>query len=276
MREPRHVSAAAAPALALWAGWTAATYLLEGWRLTLLRPEAVGDRILYVGIANLGIGILGAGLVLRSLIRRGLVTPRQVGFGAARRSLVAVLVGGALGLAIYLAQGAPALHPMVLLNGFAQVLVVSIAEVLVCWAVLGGAFAAALARRVGRWGAPLAALAAAVLFGVYHFAHSPPFNTYGMVALLCLVGLVTGTFFFVSRDIYGTLVFHNFLALFGVLGALEQTGRLGAYIAPQGALLGSAALGLVVLVAVHMFWLRTAVHPSEAARGARSVASIAR
>jgi hypothetical protein len=227
-------------------------------------------------VASLGIGILGAGLVLRALLRRGLVTPRQVGFGAGRRSLLAVLAGGTLGLGIYLAQGAPTLRPVVLLNGFAQVLVVSIAEVLVCWAVVGGVVAAAFAQRVGRWGTLLAALAPATLFGVYHFAHSPPFDTPGTVALLTAVGLVTGAFFFISRDVYGTLIFHNFLALFGVLGTLDQSGRLGAYAAPQGALLGSAALGLAALIAVHARLLRTAMHPSHAARGTGRAASVAR
>jgi hypothetical protein len=251
------VPTALALALALYVSWTAATYLLEGRVLTLLRPEAVGARFLYMLVANLAIGIIGSALVLRRLIRADLVTLDQVGFGGGWRSAAAMLVGGVLGFGAYLIQGAPTLDPVVLLNGFSQVLVVSIAEVLVCWAVLGGVLAGVITPRIGSWGSIPAAIAVAVLFGVYHYAHSPPFNTHAMVAVLTVVGLVTGAFFFVSRDVYGTIVFHNFLALFGVLNALEQAGRLSTFAVAQGALIGGAALAVALLVAVHLAWLRS-------------------
>jgi len=48
-----------------------------------------------------------------------------------------------------------------------------------------------------------AAIAASVAFGLYHFAHSPPFDTWRMVGLLTVVGFATGAFFFVSRDVRG-------------------------------------------------------------------------
>ena len=47
-----------------------------------------------------------------------------------------------------------------------------------------------------------------------------------MVALLTGVGFVTSAFFFLSRDIYATIVFHNFLGVFGVAQALAASGRL--------------------------------------------------
>jgi hypothetical protein len=53
-----------------------------------------------------------------------------------------------------------------------------------------------------------------------------------MIGGLTLVGLVTSVFF-VGRDVYGTIVFHNFLALFGVLRALAETGALVRYETPQ-------------------------------------------
>lgn len=34
----------------------------------------------------------------------------------------------------------------------------------------------------------VAAIVASVLFGVYHFAHSPPFNTVDLVVLLTAIG----------------------------------------------------------------------------------------
>ena len=110
------------------------------------------------------------------------------------------------------------------MNSFAQVWVVSVAEVVVCWALVGGTLQAAL-RPWSRWGAILVAAAvASVLFGVYHFAHSAPFNEIGMVAFLTGIGFVTSLWWFVSRDVYGTSVFHNFFGVTGVLAALKAGG----------------------------------------------------
>ena len=47
-----------------------------------------------------------------------------------------------------------------------------------------------------------------------------------MVATLMVVGLVTGLYFFISRDVYGTMVFHNFLGTFGVAQALKAADKL--------------------------------------------------
>ena len=188
----RHDAVAAASwALALWLCWTAATYLLEGRVLTLTRPEDTGARILYSVVANLLIGTAGSVYVLRRLFRKGVLSPQRSGFSAPRRTLLAVGAATVLGSVVYAAQGPPTLDPVVLVNVYAQVLAVSVAEVLVCWSVIGGTVEA-LTRRFRRRGTLVAALAAAVLFGAYHFAHSPPFNTVGAVVLLSVVGLVTG------------------------------------------------------------------------------------
>ncbi|HSJ99533.1 MAG TPA: CPBP family glutamic-type intramembrane protease, partial [Myxococcota bacterium] len=159
--------------------------------------------------------------------------------------------------ALFRLQGPASHHPVVLLNAFAQVLVVSTAEVLVCWALVARGIEAAL-RRHGKAAAYLAAAAAAsALFGLYHFAHSPPFDTWPMVALLGAVGLATSLFFFASRDVAATVVFHNFLALYGVTQALAASGALAAYEAPRPALLAMAALALALLAAAYP-WLRHA------------------
>jgi membrane protease YdiL (CAAX protease family) len=118
-------------------------------------------------------------------------------------------MSGRLGFAFYAVQGAPSWNPVVLINAYSQVLVGSIAEILVCWAVIGSVSQALLQDR-GRWvSVILAAIIASVFFGVYHFGHSPPFNTVALVVFLSVIGLVTSVFFFVSRDVYGTIAFHN-------------------------------------------------------------------
>lgn len=158
-----------------------------------------------------------------------------------------IIFGLALGLAVYVLQGAPSLDLIVLTNAFSQVLVVSVAEVVVCWAVVGAVMEAVLRSR-GRVVSTIGgALVASALFGLYHFAHSAPFNTAGMVALLSVVGLFTSAFFFIVRDIYATIAFHNFLGMFGVVQALAATGQLGAFTALQPPLLIMAAATIGVL-----------------------------
>lgn len=56
-------------AIALYAVWTLATWLLEGDIETLLRPDAVGDRATYAIVANPLIGVGVAFIVLRHMIR---------------------------------------------------------------------------------------------------------------------------------------------------------------------------------------------------------------
>jgi hypothetical protein len=121
---------ALALALALYLLWTLVTYLLEGRILTFQRPEAPGARLVYALVANVFIGIGGSALLIRLLSTSGEMSARQAGFGGLQHAGVAVVVGVALGLVIYALQGAPSFNPVVILNAYAQVLVVSIAEVL--------------------------------------------------------------------------------------------------------------------------------------------------
>jgi hypothetical protein len=135
----------------------------------------------------------------------------------------------------------------VIANAFAQVFVVSAAEIVVCWSVVGAAARAALRSRRAAVATFVAALVASVLFGVYHFAHSAPFNSVPMVVLLSIVGLATSAFFFISRDVAGTVVFHNFLGTFGVVQALSAAGALAPLQTPQWPLIGTAVLTAIVL-----------------------------
>jgi hypothetical protein len=247
---------AIAAALSLYAGWTLATWLLEGRIETLLRPEAMIDRAIYAVAANLLIGIAAAMAVLRFLIRYGWLGRQAAGFGPFTPSALRLFVALALGFAFYVMQGAPSLDPVVLTNAFAQVLVVSVAEVVVCWAVVGASIEALLRRRGRAVSLIGASLAASALFGLYHFAHSPPFNTPAMVALLSVVGLVTSACFFAARDVYATILFHNFLGVFGVVQALEASGRLYAFSTLQPVLLVMALATVSVLALADWALLR--------------------
>ena len=250
-------------AFVLYLLWVFATWLLEGRIHTLLRPEAMGARLSYALVANILIGIVGSALVIRFVSRAGTLSPEQAGFRGLGHAAMAVVIGVVLGFAFYALQGAPSWNPVVLLNAYAQVLVGSIAEVMVCWAVIGGISQAVLREDRGRWvSLILAALIASVFFGVYHFAHSPPFNTVPLVVFLSLIGLVTSVFFFVSRDVYGTIAFHNFLGIFGVIGALDASGNLTSFERPIIPLLVMAVIAVALLVAAHILWLNSEAAPT--------------
>src|SRR5215208_7403317 len=264
------MSAAAAPStrraltltIGLYLVWVLATYLLEGRIHTLLRPEAMGARLSYALVANVLIGIGGSALVIRFVSRAGTVSTQQAGFRGLAHAVIAVAVGVAIGFAFYALQGAPSWNPVVLINAYAQVSVGAIAEVMVCWAVVGSVSQTLLQDR-GRWvSLILAAIIASVLFGVYHFAHSPPFNTIPLVVILSVVGLVTSVFFFVSRDVYGTIAFHNFSGILGVIRALEASGNLSVFESPIIPLLVMAVIAVALLIAAHILWLNSGAAPT--------------
>jgi hypothetical protein len=249
-------------AFGLYLLWVLATYLLEGRIHTLLRPEAMSARLFYALVANSLIGIGGSALVIRFLSRAGTVSTEQAGFRGLGHAALAVVIGVVIGFAFYALQGAPSWSPVVLINAYAQVLVGSIAEVLVCWAVIGSVSQALLQDR-GRWvSLILAAVISSVFFGLYHFAHSPPFNQVPLVVFLSVIGLLTSVFFFVSRDVYGTISFHNFLGIFGVIGALDASGNLTSFERPIIPLLVIAVVAVALLVAAHVLWLNSVAEPT--------------
>ena len=248
---------AVASAIGLFAVWTLATYLLEARVGTFLRPDAT-SRFVYTVIANVLIGTIGAALVIRALVRRAELQ-RVTTYGIARplRILVLVPIAALVGGLFLAGQGLPTSDPVILANASAQVLVVSIAEVVVCWALLGAVVRNALGP--GFVSAGTAVGSAALAFGVYHFAHSPPFNTTAMVLLLSGVGVATGIFFFLGGDLYSTIVLHNAFAVRGVISALGESGNLDRYTSPQFSLIATVIGAVVVLVMADVVLIRPLV-----------------
>jgi len=243
-------------AILAYLAWVAATYLLEGMVGTLTRPEATGLRLAYALIANLGIGILLPLCIIRHLVRTGRGAPSDFGFSGVGRTALSVAGGALAGYALFAQSQTEPTHPLVVLNSFAQVWVVSVAEIVVCWGLVGATVFLAL-RRWSRWGAyPIAAVSASFLFGVYHFAHSAPFNEVPMVVFLTGIGLVTSLWWFASRDVYGTAVFHNFFGVTGVLAALQAGGLVPEQPALAVPLLVTAGVVTLALVGPGLLWLR--------------------
>jgi len=242
-------------AVGLYVIWLGLTYLLEGRLLTLRRPEAKGQRAVYAIVVNILVGLVLSGWLLSVLADAGEIRSHRAGFREGVRIVLSVLAATGLGLAFFRLQRPPSRHPMVVLNGFAQVWTVSAAEIMVCWAVVGAVTEELLRDRSELLAVIAAALVASVLFGVYHIGHSPPFNSPGMILKLTGIGLLTSLFFFVSRDVYGTIVFHNVFALFGVLRALQGAGKLAEFERLSMPLLATAGVSLVTLITTHLIWL---------------------
>jgi membrane protease YdiL (CAAX protease family) len=244
-------------ALAIFAIWMVFTYLLEGMLLTLQRPEAVVNRLLYTLIANIIIGTILTVYFIGYNRKTNNINLKKFGFRSIKYSLFAVILGFGAGFFMYFAQSPPSLNPIVIANAYAQVLVVSIAEILVCWATMGSITENLTKEKVGNvFSIIIAILVSSVLFGFYHFAHSPPFNTWDMVILLTIIGIITGIFYFIVRDIYGTIVFHNFLGIFGVISALKATGNLTAYTTPIVPLFFTAFIAIIILILVDYLFMR--------------------
>jgi hypothetical protein len=248
---------AVASAIGVFAVWMLTTYLLEARVGTFLRPDAT-NRFVYTVVANMLIGTIGSALVIRALVRRAEL-PHATKYGIARPLRIFVLVPvAAVVAALFLTgQQLPTSDPVVLANASAQVLVVSIAEVVVCWALFGAVLRNALGS--GFTSAAIAVVSAALVFGLYHFAHSPPFNTPAMVLLLSVVGVATGIFFFLGGDLYSTIVLHNAFAIRGVIQALDESGNLDRYASPQLSLIATAIAAVVAVIIADVVLIRPVI-----------------
>lgn len=71
------------------------------------------------------------------------------------------------------------------------------------------------------------------------------------MTFLTAIGLVTSAYFFVSRDVYGTIAFHNFLGIFGVIQALGTSGNLANFERPVVLLLVMVAVSIAMLILAH-------------------------
>lgn len=242
-------------ALAVYVAWTAATWLLEGLPRTLLRPEASGLRLAYALAANIGVGLILPFWLIRAQLASGRGTPEDFGLSGPRRRWASLAAAAAAGYGLFRLNFGQPVDAGVLLHAFAQTWVVSAAEVVVCWALVGAALRMALRPWSQAGSALLAAAAASALFGAYHFAHSPPFNEPRMVVFLAGVGLATSAWWLASRDILGTAVFHNFFAVTGVLGALE-----GGALAPAAPVMVTALAAAALLAWPAIRWSRGAGH----------------
>jgi membrane protease YdiL (CAAX protease family) len=233
-------------AILIYLAWISTTYLLEG-RVNLLQKNDPLGRLEYIVIANIAIGIIIPLIVLRFAIMAGMLSAKQIGFRSMINTVILTAIAAIAGLILFFVQGPASLNPIAIINVFLQTLPTSIAEVIVCWVFVGTSIELLANDRLGKKIALMLGLAVSViLFGLYHFAHSEPFNQPQIVVFLMLPGVLTGIVYFFGRNLYAAMVFHNFQALFGVLAAAPLSQML--QIQPPVILLASVSiLSLIIM-----------------------------
>lgn len=207
----------------------------------------------YVVIANIAVGTVLSAIAIRYLLKAQLVKPKQLGLSKSRLRTVAIIASAAGGsLTLFILQNPRTTEPIVVFNAFMQVLPVSIAEVIVCWALIGSSFESlATKNNKGRIISVLVgAIAASVLFGVYHYAHSPPFNQTSIVLFLMLPSIATAVAYFLGRSIYAAVIVQNFMGIVGVLAGLPNLEEYRQPMVPIYALSAASIAALVISVSV--------------------------
>ena len=239
-------------ALSIYIIWVLATYLLEG-RIHLFQKVDPLGRMTYVVIANITIGTVLSAIAIRYLLKAQLVKPEQLGLNKSRLRTAAVIASAAAGgLALFILQNPRTLEPIVVFNVFMQALPVSIAEVMVCWALIGSSFESIAKNNNKRkiMSVIVGAIAASVLFGVYHYAHSPPFNQTSIVLFLMLPSIATAVTYFLGRDIYAAVIVQNFMGTFGVIANLPALEPFRQPMVPIYALSAVSVAALVISISV--------------------------
>lgn len=252
-------------ALSVYISWVATTYLLEG-RIHLFQSVEPVGRITYVAVANIAIGTILSAIAIRYLILSDFIKPEMLGFNRSHLRTGAVIAAAAIGgFALFMNQNPKTTEPMIVLNAFMQVLPVSIAEVMVIWALVGSSFESLGRRRhLGKVASVIAgAVVASVLFGVYHYAHSPPFNETTMVLFLMLPSIATAVTFFLGRNVYAAIIVQNFMGIVGVMAGLPELEAYRQPMIPVYVLTAASVAALVMSVSV---MLRRAVKKMKIAK----------
>jgi len=68
--------------------------------------------------------------------------------------------------------------------------------------------------------------------------------------------VVTSLVYFIGRDVYATMVFHNFFGCIGVMQSLSASGVLSAYSQPLFPVIGMAVVSFLIFVFVDRLYVR--------------------
>ncbi len=245
--------------------WVVGIYVLEG-RIDLLLRSLPAQRMLYVLIVYVLIGTILPLRLLQQSITAQLMPPAELGFQPLKRTLMGVGLAFLVGVILFILAvpfGLFFVSPpyqadiTVLVNIFFQALPISIAEVLICFALFGKITEMLLRHR---YSLPTALfggiLTGALLFSLSHLAHGPPFNSAGVLISALLPGFSIGFVYFLRKDIYAAIVLMTFINMIGFIRlynpyVFKDTTPLHASL---------AVVAVIVLIAADYLWIRR--HPA--------------
>lgn len=237
--------------LGIYVAWVFATYALEG-RINLFHRNDPAGHLLYTVVANMGIGTGLSFIALRMAVHSEQHTLETMGFRTGLKTILFLTVFSTMGFGIFTLQKSVALNVLVTLNVFLDVLPISIAAVVICWVVIGTSVEY-LSKKGGKSVSLIVAMVTAtILFGIYNVAHSAPFNQPKMVLFLMLPGIGTSLVYFLIRELYTAIVFHNFLILAGVM----QRINLSDMSRPIYPIYGTALVSIALLVGLDIVLMR--------------------
>jgi hypothetical protein len=121
---------------------------------------------------------------------------------------------------------------------------------MVCWALIGTSFETLVRSKWKIKSVIIGAVAASVLFGFYHYAHSAPFNQTSMVLFLMLPSIATALTYFLTRNVYAAIIVQNFLGMVGVIGNIPNLDPFRQPMAPVYAMAAVSVAAL--LTAIYM------------------------
>lgn len=167
----------------------------------------------------IGIGVVLPALALGRTVRREPAAGRPLGVTLGWRDALAVLAALAIGCAL----AARPLGPVVAQPGgverittlFAQLLIASIAEVMLFLGTAGLGLGALLGGRHDWRSGLLLIVVSSLLFGLFHFTYPAPWNTPANAATVTVVWLAVSTLFAVTRSLVAAVLLDNIMATVG-------------------------------------------------------------
>ena len=214
----------------------------------------------------IGIGVILPAIALGRTVRRDSAATRPLGVALGWRDALAVLAALAIGCAL----AAGPLGPIFAQPGgveriatlFAQLLVASIAEVMLFLGTTGMMLDALFAVRRDWRSGLLLVVVSSLLFGIFHFTYPAPWNTLANAATVTVVWIGVSTLFVVTRSLVAAALLDNMMATVGF-----ATRDLTLSLPPVMGLL-LALLAIAAFVAAFALGRRTATgaSPSPAPR----------
>ncbi|MDP2797927.1 MAG: hypothetical protein Q8N94_10525 [Methanoregula sp.] len=236
---------------AIYSVWMIVTALFEGDLRLFLSADPRGI-IVYTVFACIITGMILPVYCIRESFITGAVNMFQIGFWPVRRTFYACALTtffGYMAMRLFSPFGT---DTSAFGYAFLLLLPTAIASVMVCWVLLGTHVQAFVRGGGTVISISAGSLITAWLFCITSFVHSPPVHLQPALAGFLVLGLAAAVFFFAIRDVYATSIFVAFGLTFVMADRIGVSGMQAAI----PVLYGSALLGIITLIGIHLYFVR--------------------